>query len=245
MLPQYIAKTATTPTELSANGFTAPGTKYFAGWSETTDGATITHLKPTKDTTLYAIWTDTAPTYSLTAKAVWYDSNNSDNIRPDSLTVTINGSDYALNAANNWTYTADGFDSASYKWTMTAPAGYTAVKNEDNAVTTFYLRHTPAFVYPEGLTTVRNNAIVWQEGTTDNDETRIGYVGGDTSKPITFTRLTDQTTEAITAPTAAGNYYLSEDVRISDVWELPANTTTNISLNGHTMYGCSYPIFLT
>ena len=85
---------------------------------------------------------------SLTVNKVWDDSNDTEGFRPDSLTVTLNNTDYELNSRNNWSHTVEDLptyvdgEKVEYTWTEENVNGYTLAGNTTvNGVTTFTNKH--------------------------------------------------------------------------------------------------------
>ena len=89
---------------------------------------------------------------------VWNDMDNLDGSRPDSLTVTMTGSNgmtatATLNAANNWTHEEtdlplydDGGNLVTYTWSEQSVAGYTASTQASGNTTVFTNTHIPELV---------------------------------------------------------------------------------------------------
>ena len=105
---------------------------------------------------------------SLTVNKVWDDSDNDEGFRPESLTVTLNNTDYELNSRNSWSYTVDNLptyidgEKVEYTWTEEDVDGYTLTDTTiSNGVTTFTNKHE--------ITEVTVNVKkVWSDS--DNDE---------------------------------------------------------------------------
>lgn len=102
--------------------------------------------------------TNKVSTIDVTATKVWDDSNDADKIRPDSLTLTLNGAPQGISvnpdiqkADSTWTYTwanlpQVGADGKTIAYTVsedTVPRGYTADKTSVASGGTITNTHTP------------------------------------------------------------------------------------------------------
>ena len=85
---------------------------------------------------------------SLTVNKVWDDEDDTEGFRPESLTVTLNNTDYELNSRNSWSYTVDNLptyidgEKVEYTWAEEDVEGYTLTDTTtSNGVTTFTNKH--------------------------------------------------------------------------------------------------------
>ena len=71
--------------------------------------------------------------------AEWEDENDGEEIRPDSLKVSLDGEEVTLKASTGWAGTADGKPDA--EWKVTAPKGYTVTTTDKDGITVATLTH--------------------------------------------------------------------------------------------------------
>ena len=91
-------------------------------------------------------------TAARTVIKIWDDDNDRDGMRPENLTVTLNGNqDVILNEENGWTATlenlpvyANGGREIIYKWTENSVSGYSLSAKTNGNTTTLTNTHIPA-----------------------------------------------------------------------------------------------------
>ena len=154
----------TIPENIYNTDTTAAGGRYFVGWraddrlyrpgeTYTIDG----------DVTFTAEWSTQVNT---TLRVEWKDGDDNDELRPDTLTLKINGLDnvtVTVNAANNWTTNYNGnIDSVTSVWENSSAYICTLGTDNETGTTVVTLTHTPADKITPTVT------VTWDDG--DNED---------------------------------------------------------------------------